>query len=84
MQEKLDVTLQKKKRANDTIENLDIRPFELSLVKEGNPQLNANLHLLPDQNLDHGLHMRVSSLIFLIQTNKMTGRNIFLINFMYL
>ncbi|KAM0728757.1 hypothetical protein ACS0PU_005012 [Formica fusca] len=63
MQEKLDVTLQKKKRANDTIENLDIRPFELSLVKEGNPQLNANLHLLPDQNLDHGLHMRMENAI---------------------
>lgn len=63
MQEKLDVTLRKKKKKEDidAIENFDIHPFELSLMKEGDPQLDANLHLLPDQNLDHGLHMRVSS-----------------------
>ncbi|XP_070160003.1 uncharacterized protein [Polyergus mexicanus] len=63
MQEKLDITLQKKEEDIDAIDNLDIRPFELSLVKEGNPQLDANLHLLLDQNLDHRLHMRMENAI---------------------
>ncbi|KAL6432001.1 hypothetical protein ACFW04_007440 [Cataglyphis niger] len=63
MQKKYDVTLQKEKEDIDAIENLDIRPFELSLMKESDLQLDANLHLLPDQNLDRGLYMRMENAI---------------------
>ncbi|XP_050454303.1 uncharacterized protein LOC126852989 isoform X2 [Cataglyphis hispanica] len=63
MQKKYDVTLQKEKEDIDAIENLDIHPFELSLMKESDLQLDANLHLLPDQNLDRGLHMRMENAI---------------------
>lgn len=61
-QQKLNDVLQEKEEDIEDItknlDNLDIHPFELSLRKD--PQLDKNLHLLPDEDVDHGLQMMVS------------------------
>ncbi|KMQ83247.1 meiotic recombination protein rec8-like protein [Lasius niger] len=58
IQQKFDLMLRREREKHiDAVEDFDIDPFKLPLVREDNPQLDENLHLLPEQDLSDRLCM---------------------------